>query len=126
MAFRVMLVEDERHISQVLERRLQAEGVEVVIARDGIQALECARGSRPDVIVTDLEMPRMNGLELLRALSADASLREIPTLMLTARGHLADGEGVPEGTRVVAKPFSARKVTEMVLEILGGGERAAA
>ena len=114
----VMLVEDERHISQVVERRLVAAGFEVVVARDGVQALEFAADRTPDAIVTDLEMPRMNGLELLAKLHDDPALATIPTMMLTARGHLAGKDGVPEHVQVFAKPFSARKLVEAIAAML--------
>lgn len=121
MAKLVMLVEDERHISQVVERRLVAEGLEVAIARDGLQALEMAADRTPDAIVTDLEMPRMNGLELIAKLEQDSVLAQIPTMMLTARGYLAGKDGVPERIRVFAKPFSARKLVEAITEMLDAG-----
>ncbi len=122
MAQLVMLVEDERHISQVVERRLVAEGLEVVIARDGVQALQMAAERVPDAIVTDLEMPRMNGLELIAKLEQDSVLARVPTMMLTARGHLAGKDGVPERIRVFAKPFSARKLVEAIAEMLDASD----
>lgn len=114
MAAVVLLVDDEAPILRVLARRFEAEGWRVVTASNGVDGLAAARAERPDAIVTDFQMPGGSGVELLRALAADPALRDIPTLMLTARGHRIENlEGV-RGLLVglIEKPFSAKQVVD--------------
>ena len=81
---RALVVEDSRTIASIVRHYLQLEGFEVLVAADGIVGLETARRERPRVIVTDLNMPGMGGLEMVRALRADAGTRDIAILMLTS------------------------------------------
>ena len=74
MATRVLIVEDERHIIESLSFVLESEGFEVASELDGEAGLRRLRTERPDVLVLDLMMPKMNGLEVLKAIKADAAL----------------------------------------------------
>ena len=87
---RVLLVEDERHIVESLSFVLEREGFEVSAAADGESALERLRASRPDVLVLDVMLPRLGGLEVLKLVRADAALRTLPVVVLTARGRPHD------------------------------------
>ena len=129
---RVLVVDDEAHIVQVVALKLRNAGLEVETAGDGDEALTMVRASRFDLVVTDLQMPAMSGIELARAMSADPALARIPVLMLTARGHLLrEGEADSANiARVVHKPFSPRGLLAEVLELIDrtrdGAERHAA
>ena len=123
---RVLVVDDEAHIVQVVALKFRNAGLEVETAGDGDEALAALRRSPFDLVVTDLQMPVMSGIELARAMSADAALARIPVLMLTARGHLLrEGEADSANiTRVVHKPFSPRGLLAEVIELLEESRRA--
>ena len=117
----VLLVDDEPHIPLVVGRRLTAAGYEGVTAPDGEEALEAARETHPALIITDLQMPFMSGAELAAALRADPALRDIPVVLLTARGYvLPPEEQHASNIRCfLAKPFSVHQILETVERILG-------
>src|SRR5215467_9936176 len=86
---RILLVEDSSTMRRMLSMKIQAEGYEVATANDGVEGLAKARQEpRPDLILTDYEMPEMDGAGLCRALKADPDLRSIPVLMLTTLGEI--------------------------------------
>lgn len=82
---RVMVVDDSLTVRRVAGRLLARQGYEVLTARDGADALEQLADLRPDVMLVDIEMPRMDGFELLRQMRADAALRNIPVIVITSR-----------------------------------------
>jgi len=128
---RILVVDDEAHIVQVVAIKLRNAGLEVETASDGEEALAALRREWFDLVVTDLQMPVMSGIELARAMAADQALARIPVLMLTARGHLLrEGEADSANiARVVHKPFSPRGLLADVHELLdrkAGGAREAA
>ena len=87
MSHRILIVDDEAHILQVLSLKLENAGFEVLTAEDGEEAMHRAKDEVPDLVITDFQMPYMTGLELCKALRADAATENIPVLMLTARGY---------------------------------------
>jgi pilus assembly protein CpaE len=103
---RILLVDDEEQIRKLLETSLQRRGYEVVIASDGIEALRQIRAKMPDLIVTDVNMPNMNGFELTRRLRADHRTARVPIVMLSARKQADDIlTGYAEGAdEYIAKP----------------------
>jgi CheY-like chemotaxis protein len=124
VAHRILVVDDEAHILQVLSLKLRNAGYDVVTAVDGEEALEYAtrRGDQaPHLVITDFQMPYMTGLELCKALAGNAETAGIPVLMLTARGHALDAEDLALGNikDVLSKPFSPRAIVEQVQRILG-------
>lgn len=120
IAQRILVVDDEAHIVQVVALKLRNAGFEVETAADGDEALACARAMPPQLVVTDLQMPMMSGIELARAMHADTALQHIPILMLTARGHLLrDGEADDANIAlIVHKPFSPRALLAEVETLL--------
>lgn len=121
-AMRILVAEDEPAIRLVLVNKLKQAGYEVFAAPNGEEALQLARTERPTLIITDFEMPRLDGLAMARALFADASTRDIPVIVLSARGHRLGGSDV-EATNVqqmLMKPFSMREVLAMVQEYREG------
>ncbi len=115
-----MTVDDEVHILHVISLKLRNAGYEVITAQDGREALELAQAELPDMIITDYQMPFLSGLELCRRLKQIPSTREIPAIMLTARGFDLDaGEMEEAGIRTcVYKPFGPRELLKTVEEML--------
>lgn len=124
----VLLVDDEPHIPMVVGRKLKAAGFEVITASDGEEGLAAAQESKPDVIITDLQMPFMSGAELAEALRADEKLRDIPVVLLTARGYVLPEEEqkAPNIKRFLSKPFSVHQILEVVEQLLGDSEHSEA
>jgi CheY-like chemotaxis protein len=102
---RILVVDDEPDLRFVLRRIFEGAGHEVADAGDGAQALECVRGSLPDLVVTEMRMLVMDGRELIRRLRADAATAQIPILAVT-------GSGEPEGTAdaMLAKPYDPDQI----------------
>ena len=116
----IFLVDDELHVAQILGRRLEREGYTISTARDGIEAFDRIVESQPDMIISDLQMPRLDGLGLAEKLKSDPATAAIPIVMLTSRGHRADDETVERTNivRLVAKPFSSHEMVRVVSEVL--------
>ena len=85
MSLKVLLVEDDLRVREVLAAYLAVDGNEVTLAADGVEGLDLARSERPDFIVTDIMMPRMDGLAMVRTMRQDTGLRQIPVLLIS--GH---------------------------------------
>ncbi len=87
---RVLFVDDEEQIRKLLSTWLTRQGYEVIVANDGWEALKAVRAKTPDLVITDVNMPNMNGLELTRRLRADHRTARIPVIMLSARKQADD------------------------------------
>jgi len=115
-----LVADDEAHIVHVLSMKLRNAGYEVITAVDGEEALELCAAEGPDLIITDYQMPLMSGLELCSKLRASEKTKDIPAIMLTARGFdIAPEEMRTAGVEIVlAKPFSPREMLRRVNELL--------
>lgn len=113
---RVVIVEDEQHIVESLSFVLEREGFEVASEVDGEAGLKLLRAQRPDVLVLDLMLPRMSGFEVLKALRADAALKDLPVVILTAKGRGHDRRMAEElgADAFMTKPFAN---TDVVAEV---------
>ena len=113
---RILLADDNADLRGYISRLLADRGYEVETVADGAAALEAARASKPDLLVTDVMMPRVDGFRLLQAVRADANLRDLPVIMLSARaGEEAKIEGLEKGADdYLTKPFSARELVARV------------
>jgi signal transduction histidine kinase/DNA-binding response OmpR family regulator len=113
--FRVLLADDNADMRDYV-RRLLAERYEVEAVADGQAALDAARRRRPDLVLSDVMMPRLDGFGLLQALRADVGLRDVPIVLLSARaGEEAKIEGIEIGADdYLVKPFSARELVARV------------
>ena len=124
-AQRILIVEDDPDTQQMLGMILSSEGYEVLPASNGTLALEMLRKMGPDLVVLDWMMPRMNGLEVCRALreDPDTGLAATPVLLLTAKAQEPDLErGFAAGaTDFVAKPFSTGELVSRVTAALPPG-----
>lgn len=117
---RVLVVEDDPDILELLRFNLQQEGYTVVTAVDGATALEKARKQTPDLVVLDLALPGLPGLEVCRKLREDPVLRRVPVIMVTAKADEADRVvGLELGADdYVTKPFSVRELMARVRAVL--------
>lgn len=120
MAKKVLVADDEAHILHVVSMKLRNAGFEVITAMDGEEALELCLAEKPDLIITDFQMPFFSGLEVCQRLRAEESTRDIPAIMLTARGFDIEPTDMVAAkiAAVLAKPFSPREVLAKVNELL--------
>ncbi|HEX7058994.1 MAG TPA: response regulator transcription factor [Solirubrobacterales bacterium] len=114
---RVLVVEDDVEIADVLRRSLRNEGYEVKTSVDGVDALDVAAGFVPDLVVLDLGLPRLDGVEVCRQLRADG---DVPILMLTARSETADRvAGLDSGADdYLVKPFERQELLARIRALL--------
>ncbi len=117
---KILVVDDEAHIVHVVALKLRNAGYEVVTAGDGEEALELALNEHPDLVITDLQMPYMTGVQFCEKLKQHKDLAHVPAIMLTARGYaIAEEDLARTNIRVVlSKPFSPREVLERTKEML--------
>ncbi len=103
----VLIVEDDPVILRLLEVNFELEGMEVLLAEDGAIGLELAKERRPDLVVTDIMMPKLSGIELVESLKADPMTAGIPIILLSAKAQTADLKaGMDAGADdYVTKPF---------------------
>jgi two-component system phosphate regulon response regulator PhoB len=121
----IVVIEDEDAILDVLDYNLRREGFIVATARDGRTGLELVRERRPDLVLLDLMLPELDGIELCRALRSDPSTATLPVIMLTAKGDEADvvlGLGVGADD-YVTKPFSPKELVARVQAMLRRSSR---
>lgn len=124
----ILVAEDDRFLRRAAELALKQRGFSVLLAEDGCQALELIRQSQPDLVLLDVLMPRMTGIEVLRALRADDSTRRVPVLILSNSSkeldvHTANDLGV-EGYWIKAN-LSLKELGDRVTAILEGDRNAA-
>ena len=116
----ILIIDDEKDLLELVRYNLEKDGFDVIVASDGASGLEIAQRHRPDLIVLDIMMPGMDGLEVCRQLRADARTNRIPVIMLTARATEADRiVGLEMGADdYVIKPFSPRELVARVKAVL--------
>ncbi len=119
MPKKILVVDDERQIVKLVEINLRKAGYEVVAAYDGVEALEKVESERPDMLVLDVMMPRMNGFDVLKRLQANPATENIPVIMLTAKAQDADiFAGWQSGvSSYLTKPFNPRELLTFVQRI---------
>ncbi len=117
---KALVVDDEFHIVQVVAIKLKNNGFEVLTADNGAAAYTLAVQHKPDIIVTDYQMPALTGLELIEKLRADEQTAAIPVIMLTARGFAIEDQQKQKLNiaACLSKPFSPREVLQTVEEVL--------
>jgi two-component system, OmpR family, alkaline phosphatase synthesis response regulator PhoP len=118
----VLLCDDEIHILRAAEFKLKKAGYEVRIASDGQEACEAIQQHEPDILITDCQMPRMDGLGLVQKVREDPLTADLPIFMLTAKGfELSHDELAAKWNvmAVIAKPFSPRELLQRVNGVLG-------
>ena len=117
---RVLVVDDEIHIVHVVAIKLRNNGYEVISADNGAEAYDLALKDKPDIIVTDFQMPIMTGMELIEKLRQNDDTKDIPVIMLTARSFAVPQEQKDE-LRIsgcLSKPFSPKELLGYIEDIL--------
>jgi DNA-binding response OmpR family regulator len=117
---RILVADDEIYIVHILEFTLTMEGYEVLTAADGEEALRRVEADRPDLVVLDIMMPKMDGFEVLRRMRANEASRQTPVVLLSAKGRPIDREtGLDTGADdYIVKPFSPRRLLEKIQDLL--------
>ncbi len=121
MGGRVVVCDDEAHIQRAIEMKLSKAGIDVQTASDGLEAWQLIQADPPDVVVTDLQMPRMDGLELVRRMREEDRTAATPVILLTAKGFEVDEQQLRQQLgidTVVVKPFSPRELLRTVQGLL--------
>ena len=117
---KVLLVEDDPVILRLLEVNFELEGFDVVLAHDGAEGIELARSERPDLVISDIMMPNVSGLELVAALKGDGDTAGIPIILLSAKAQSADVKaGMEAGADdYVTKPFEPLELVDRVRALI--------
>ena len=117
---KILVVDDEIHILRVVAIKLKNNGFDVLTAQDGKQGFEAALEHKPDIIVSDYQMPNMTGIEMVQKLRQEKETSEIPVIMLTARGFaIEELEKVSLNiAEFLSKPFSPKELLNTIENIL--------
>jgi CheY-like chemotaxis protein len=115
---KILIVDDDEPTARVLARFMR--DYDVTVAGNGAEGLARAIETRPDLVITDLFMPELDGIDMVLALKQDATLRRAPVIMLTAEGHASDvAKGISAGVRhFLPKPVSIEKLLRVVRKAL--------
>ena len=117
---RIIVCDDEPHILEGLRFLLRAPDRHIEVTTCGKEALERIEEKIPDLLITDIMMPQMSGLEVVATLRAAGATKDLPIIILTAKGQARDAAMAQEvwGATVVAKPFEPRKLRQLVAATL--------
>jgi len=117
---KILIVDDEIHIVHVVAIKLRNNGYEVISAENGAEAFDLICQEKPDVVVTDLQMPVMTGIELVEKLRSNETTRDIPVITLTARSFSMEKEQQEslQISQCISKPFSPKELLRCVEDIL--------
>lgn len=120
MAKRVLIVEDNELNMKLFHDLLEARGYEILQTRDGMEALKMARVEKPDLILMDIQLPEVSGLEVTKWIKEDDDLKSIPVIAVTAFAMKGDEEKIREGgcEAYIAKPISVSSFLETVEKFL--------
>ena len=123
MARRILIVDDEPNIVTSLEFLMRGRDYDVLVARDGKEALGLAESFRPDLVLLDVMMPQRSGFDVCRSIRENAALRETKIVMLTAKGRAVEKDkGLNLGANAyVTKPFSTKELMITVCRLLSSG-----
>lgn len=118
---RILVAEDERDIRDLISFTLQFAGHQVITANNGEEAVQLALQEIPDLVLTDVRMPKMTGYEACKLIKADPTTQHIPVIFLSAKGQEAEVQtGLESGAdEYLLKPFAPDQLTRKVAEILG-------
>lgn len=121
MAKKILIVEDNELNLKLFNDLLEAHGYETLQTREGLKALDIAREHSPDLIVMDIQLPEVSGLEVTKWLKEDDELRNIPVLAVTAFAMKGDEEKIRDGgcEAYISKPISVTKFIETIDQFLG-------
>jgi two-component system response regulator MtrA len=122
---KIVVADDDVDVRMLVALKLRHSGYDVIDVGDGAAAVEACRDERPDLVVLDLMMPVMSGLEACRAIKSEPGLADVPVVLLTARAQNTDVDaGLAVGADAyVTKPFSPKELAARVESLLGGSGR---
>ena len=125
MSRRILIVDDEPNIVTSLEFLMRKSDYEVLVARNGVEALRFAESFRPDLVLLDVMMPQRSGFEVCQKIRENPALRDVKIIMLTAKGRDVEKEkGLDLGANTyVTKPFSTKELMNTVRGLLPRSER---
>ena len=117
---RILVVDDEKDLVEMLALRLEANEHEVLKAYDGKEGLDKARKEKPDLIILDLMLPKMDGYKICRMLKFDEKHKKIPIIMFTARAQDSDKKTAEEvgADAYITKPFDPKTLLDKIKELL--------
>jgi DNA-binding response OmpR family regulator len=120
MGKKILIIDDEQDFIKMVELRIKSAGYEVVTACDGMDGLEKARAEKPDLIILDVMLPKMNGDEVCRMLKFDTNYRKIPIIILTARAQKKDEVRAMEAgaDAYLQKPFEPNILLDKIRDLL--------
>jgi len=120
MAKKILIVEDNELNMKLFHDLLESKGYDIVQTRDGMEALKIARAQMPDLILMDIQLPEVSGLEVTKWLKEDDNLKQIPVVAVTAFAMKGDEEKIREGSceAYIAKPISVTNFLETVEQFL--------
>ena len=122
---KVLLVDDDPVILKLLQVNFEMEGYKVSTANDGVEGLEKARAERPDIVLLDIMMPRMDGLQVTKELKGSDDTKGIPIILLSAKAQASDVQAGKDmgADDYLTKPFDPLELLDRVNELLEGGGR---
>ena len=117
---KVLLVDDESYVTATVSAKLRKLGHDTLTACDGLEGFAVAQTFQPDLVVSDLQMPNLDGLGMAQRLAGSTVTGQTPVLLLTGRGHLIPAEELAKTRvrQVLSKPFSVRDLIERIEEAL--------
>ena len=117
---KILIVDDESYLTAIVTMKLEQAGYVTITAADGEEGFANAVAQKPDLIITDYQMPVLSGLEMAERLRGHPATAHTPIVMLTARGHRVDDATVAKTNirHIITKPFSTRDLLEKVREVL--------
>jgi CheY-like chemotaxis protein len=119
---RILIVEDDRFLRRACQARLEQEGYEILTAQDGEEGVKAARAANPDLVLLDLLMPRLNGLEVLRTLRNDEATRGMPVIILSNSSRQEDMDTIRSlgiSGYFVKANLSLQDLSQLVGDLLG-------
>lgn len=119
---KILLVDDEKDLVEIIKIRLEHSGYEIVAAYDGQEALDKARNEKPDLIILDLMLPKINGYQVCSMLKLDRKYKDMPVIIFTARAQESDEKLALEcgASAYITKPFDLQILLDKITELLKG------
>jgi two-component system alkaline phosphatase synthesis response regulator PhoP len=117
---RILIAEDEKDIRELIAFTLRFAGFDVLLATNGVEAVEVAEAERPDLVILDVRMPRMSGYEACRRLKENPQTASLPVVFLSAKGQDSEiQQGLESGAEeYILKPFAPDELIQQVRDIL--------
>jgi DNA-binding response OmpR family regulator len=116
---RIMIIDDDKNIQQLLTNRLVANGYEVSLANDGLEALNQIEKIRPDMIILDVYMPHLDGLSFFQELGYRSELRDIPLIVMTGVKSVHDMFASARVVKFLTKPFNSNELLSNIEHCVG-------